>query len=148
MSDTSNAAEYRISEESSDYERINKALFCELVRYNASRTGPLHQARFALTVRGVDDSLLGGLVGLQYWNGMFIDLVWVHERLRGRGIGSELMKRAEAALKRRGGEILFLSTWSFQAPGFYEKLGYAAFGTLEGIPPGSSRVWYSKRLSP
>jgi ribosomal protein S18 acetylase RimI-like enzyme len=78
---------------------------------------------------------------------MFIDLVWVHERLRGRGIGTELMKRAEAALRSRGGEVVFLSTWSFQAPRFYEKLGYLPFGTLEGMPPNARRVWYSKRLT-
>ena len=82
---------------------------------------------------------------MQYWNGMFVDYLWVHERLRGRGIGTELLRRAEQSLRERGGEIIFLSTYSFQAPAFYEKLGYRAFGTLEGMPPGATRTWYFKR---
>jgi ribosomal protein S18 acetylase RimI-like enzyme len=141
------AADYQIAEEASDQERVTKDILSEVLLYNASRAGPLRDKKFVLTVRGPDNALLGGLVGVQYWNGMFIDLVWVQERLRGRGIGTELMKRAEAALRSRGGEVLFLSTWSFQAPAFYEKLGYVPFGTLEGMPPNSHRTWYSKRLT-
>ena len=140
-------AEYRIAEEAVDQDRVTKEILSEVLRYNASKAGPLHDSKLVLTVRGPDNALLGGLVGVQYWNGMFIDLLWVHERLRGRGIGTELMKRAETALRSRGGEVLFLSTWSFQAPTFYEKLGYSSFGTLEGMPPNSRRTWYSKRLT-
>ena len=99
-----------------------------------------------LSVRGDDGAFLGGLVAMQYWNGMFVDLLWIHEKLRGRGVGRELMRRAERSLAARGGDIVFLSTWSFQAPGFYEKLGYTPFGTLQGVPPDGSRTWYFKRL--
>src|SRR5262245_54338420 len=123
------STEYRIVEEPSDQESVVES-----------------SQKLVLAVRSQDDSLLGGLVGIQYWNGMFIDLVWVHERLRSRGIGTELMKRAEAALRARGGEVLFLSTWSFQAPAFYEKLGYLPFGILEGMPANTRRIWYSKGL--
>jgi GNAT superfamily N-acetyltransferase len=102
--------EYRIAEEASDQERIAKEILTQLLRYNASQAGPLNDQKLVLTVRGSDQALLGGLVGVQYWNGMFIDLLWVHERLRGRGVGTELMKRAEAAARSRGGEVIFLST--------------------------------------
>jgi ribosomal protein S18 acetylase RimI-like enzyme len=98
-------------------------------------------------VRAPDGALLGGLAAMYGWNGMFIDYVWVHERLRGRGIGRELMRQAEAALRERRGDVVFLNTWSFQAPAFYEKLGYTAFGTLEGVPPGTTRTWYCKRVA-
>ena len=138
--------EYRIAREREDAERVSKHVLSELLGFNATQAGPLNMERFVLSVRGEDDALLGGLVAMQYWNGMFIDLLWLHENLRGRGIGTELMRRAEASLEARGGEIVFLSTWSFQAPGFYEKLGYSPFGMLEGLPPGGSRTWYFKRL--
>lgn len=36
---------------------------------------------------------------------------------------------------------------SFQAPGFYEKLGFVEFGRIEEIPPGQSRIFMKKRLS-
>ena len=34
---------------------------------------------------------------------------------------------------------IVLYTISFQAPGFYEKLGYRRFGTIDCDPPGTSR---------
>jgi ribosomal protein S18 acetylase RimI-like enzyme len=129
-----------------DPEGASREILAELLRYNESQAGPQNAERFVLTVRGARGELLGGLAAMQYWNGMFIDYLWLDERIRGRGIGTELMQQAEESLRARGGEIIFLSTWSFQAPAFYEKLGFTAFGTLEGIPPGGSRTWYSKRL--
>ena len=139
-------AGYRIAREAADAEEVGKEILARLLDFNAAQAGPLNFERLVLSVRGPDDALLGGLVAMQYWNGMFVDLLWVHEKLRRRGVGTELMKRAEESLLARGGEVVFLSTWSFQAPGFYEKLGYAQFGTLPGLPPGGSRTWYVKRL--
>ena len=120
-------------------------ILAELLRYNEAHAGPRNAERFVLAVRAPGGALLGGLAAMYGWNGMFVDYLWVHESLRGRGIGTELLRQAESALRERGGEIVFLSTYSFQAPAFYEKLGYTAFGTLEGMPPGASRTWYFKR---
>ena len=138
--------DYRIARETDEAEEVANKVLAELLAFNASQGGNLNVERLVLSVRGDDGEFLGGLVAMQYWNGMFVDLLWVHEKLRGRGVGRELMQRAEASLAARGGEIVFLSTWSFQAPGFYEKLGYASFGTLHGLPPNGSRTWYVKRL--
>ncbi len=138
--------DYRIARETDEAEEVANEVLAELLAFNASQGGNLNVERLVLSVRGDDGAFLGGLVAMQYWNGMFVDLLWVHEKLRGHGVGRELMQRAEASLAARGGEIVFLSTWSFQAPGFYEKLGYAPFGTLHGLPPNGSRTWYVKRL--
>jgi len=34
-----------------------------------------------------------------------------------------------------------LDTYSFQALEFYERLGYAVFGTLDNYPPGQKRIF-------
>ena len=138
--------EYRIEREGADAEAAGKEILSRLLEFNASQAGELNAERLVLSVRDDERALLAGLVAIQYWNGMFIDLLWVHEKLRGRGVGSELVRRAEASLEARRGEIVFLSTWSFQAPRFYEKHGYKPFGTLHGLPPKGSRTWYFKRL--
>jgi hypothetical protein len=39
-----------------------------------------------------------------------------------------------------------VDTFSFQAPGFYEKLGYRTFGRLDDFPAPYHRVWMTKAL--
>ena len=73
-----------------------------LLGFNRERVGPFEDVRVVLTVRGAGGELLGGLVGLGFWNGLFIDLVWVDEPARGRGIGSALMRAAESEARKRG----------------------------------------------
>ena len=69
----------------------------------------------------------------------------VRDDLRGRGIGRELIARAEARALERDCHAAWLDTFSFQARGFYEKLGYEEFGTLD-YPPAHKRHFMKKRL--
>jgi GNAT superfamily N-acetyltransferase len=62
------------------------------------------------------------------------------------GLGSKLLKRAESLARRRGSRLIHLNTYSFQAPGFYEKLGYRRFGGMSGSPQGHGRHFFVKRL--
>ena len=48
--------------------------------------------------------------------------------------------------RRRGCTGIWLDTFTFQAPGFYEKLGFTVFGRLEDYPPGEARVFYAKQI--
>ena len=58
---------------------------------------------------------------------MFIRILWVSEALRGQGFGQRLVEMAERRATERGCRHVFLDTFSFQAPGFYEKLGYQIY---------------------
>jgi ribosomal protein S18 acetylase RimI-like enzyme len=66
--------------------------------------------------------------------------------MRGAGAGRRLMMEAEAEALRRGCCAAELDTFSFQARGFYERLGYSVFGALEDYAPGQSRFYMRKRL--
>ncbi len=117
-----------------------------LLQFNQERAGPFRDVRLVLTARGAAGELLGGLVGLGFWNGLFIDLLWVEESSRRRGIGTALMQAAESQARKRGWQVCFLSTFTFQAPEYYRRLGYEPFGELKGMPPGHSRTWFAKWL--
>lgn len=89
----------------------------------------------------------GGLVAHTVASWLSVDLVWVDEPLRQAGIGSELVRRAEAAAVARGCIGSHVSTGSFEAPGFYRRLGYTEFGSIPDFPPGHRRLWFYKRLN-
>jgi GNAT superfamily N-acetyltransferase len=74
--------------------------------------------------------------------------VWVHELHRGRGLGRSLMQAIEAEASCRGCEQIVLSTHSFQAPGFYERLGYEKQAVIRGQPKGHANIVYVKLLGP
>ena len=91
--------------------------------------------------------IAAGLAGETYCGWLFVKYLWVSDGLRGRGIGRGLMARAEARALERGCHSAWLDTFSFQGPGFYEKLGYQEFGRLD-YPPDRHRHFMRKRLTP
>ena len=59
-----------------------------------------------------------------------------------------MLDAAEAEARARGCLRARLSTFDFQARGFYEKQGYRVVGTLADYPPGGAMYWMRKELEP
>ena len=134
------------------------ALADKLTAHNKARS-PLwdqnHDGQFTaeplhLFVLDSQKRVIGGLTGrthyLRSW--LEVSILWVDESHRGLGLGRELMERAEAEAIRRGCLYARLATGRYQAPGFYEKLGYILYGTLENCLPGDTAYYYCKQLAP
>ena len=66
------------------------------------------------------------------------------------GVNPNTMQRALAQLEqdaaRQGAKRLELNTFGFQAPGFYEKLGYRRFGAVEPAVGEYGHYFYVKEL--
>jgi len=116
--------------------------------FNEATAGPYNLHHVCLAVRSNEGALIGGLVGLCYWNMLHVDLLWVADAHRRSGCGTALLRRAEEIAAQRGCGVVYLSTYSFQAPEFYRKQGYQAFGTLKDVPNGFVTEWFAKRLQP
>src|SRR5262245_33330187 len=80
--------------------------------------------------------VLGGLWGETMYSYLHVELLFIPEPLRHVGIGSGLMRQAESEAIQRGCRGAWLDTFSFQARGFYERLGYTVFGSIADCPPG------------
>ena len=139
--------EIRVVVERSRAAAVSRALWKGLVDTNREQAGRLNYSRAVLSVRDRRKRLLGGLILESYWRESYIELLWLSARARGAGLGSKLIKDAERRARRRGSRLIHLNTYSFQAPGFYEKLGYRRFGGMSGSPKGESRHFYVKRLA-
>jgi GNAT superfamily N-acetyltransferase len=99
-----------------------------------------------LSARDESGRVVGGVILQSYWKETYVELLWLSERARGQGGGRALIEEAERRARRRGSRLLHLNTYSFQAPGFYEKMGFRRYGAMRGSPQGASRYFYVKRL--
>ena len=138
----------RIVAAKSDASRVSRVLWAGLIRYNRAQAGPLRYQRVVLTVRDGKRRVMGGLILQSYWKESYVELLWLDGRARRLGYGRRLMQEAERRARRRGSRLIHLNTYSFQAPGFYEKLGFKRFGGMEGSPRGASRHFFVKVLRP
>lgn len=101
----------------------------------------------AVLVRDEAGVVVGGLIGRTTAAWLYVELFWLPETLRGTGLGTRAMLAAEAEAVRRGCIGAHLDTYDYQAPGFYQKLGYEMFGSIEDHPPGHTRFWMRKRFT-
>ena len=103
-------------------------------------------AHFAIFIRGDAGEIRAGLDAYVYAGWLFVLSLWIHGDLRRRGIGRELIGEAERRAVLLVCHSAWLDTFSFQAPGFYQKLGYEVFGVLD-YPPDHKRYFLQKRLA-
>ena len=93
---------------------------------------------------GEDGELAGGLQGAFEWDWLHVTHLWVREPRR--GLGRRLMEAAEDLARQHRRRGLFLDTLEFQARPFYEKLGFAVVGTIDGAAGPHARYFMAKRL--
>jgi GNAT superfamily N-acetyltransferase len=127
-------------------DKIRRQIAAPLVRFNETKAGPDHYRPLIVALKNGAGVIEGGIWAYTSYNWLFVQLLVVPESVRGSGLGRRLMATAEKEAVRRGCLNAWLDTHEFQAPGFYEKLGYVAFGTLPDYPPGFARVFLTKRL--
>ena len=118
-----------------------------LTAYNQAAYPDPTEAPLTLSVQAEDGEVVGGLLGSNAYGWMRVDIVWVDERYRGQGLGTALLQKAEQIGLQRGCHGVHLDTHSFQAPDFYEKLGYEIFGELDSYPGDNKRVYLRKALA-
>ena len=107
-----------------------------LYEYSAEKTGVDDGQWLAIFLRDDQHTIQAGLGGWTWCGSCYISSVWVHKDLRGQGVGTKLLQAAEQEARRRGSQRIILSSFSFQAPGFYQKLGYKVEHVLYGFPEG------------
>jgi GNAT superfamily N-acetyltransferase len=119
----------------------------EINAFNVAASGHDDARMLSVAVRGDGGDLHGGLYGWTWGGCGYVDLLWVREDQRGRGLGARLLTAAEAEIRHRGCDRVALNTHSFQAPGFYAGLGYAECGRTPGYPHGYDDIHLVKRLA-
>ena len=119
----------------------------DLIRsYNRSKREVAESEPLNLYVEDEHGEIMAGLVAETFGNWLEIEYLFVKEDLRGQGIGSQLLQRAESEAKKRNCRFAFVNTYQFQAPAFYQKHGYKEVFTLKDYPYTGQRHYYQKDL--
>ncbi|WP_379134028.1 GNAT family N-acetyltransferase [Paenibacillus sp. sgz500958] len=99
-----------------------------------------------LSIKDENGKIIGGLISVFCWNWLEVDILWIDQKYRGLGYGSNLLQEIEEIAKHKGCTFIKLNTFSFQAPDFYKKQGYTVIGVLDDAPRGFKHYYFKKDI--
>jgi GNAT superfamily N-acetyltransferase len=134
--------------DAAEAEMLGAFLADRLYEFNARATGYFDGQLLAACVRNDAAQVIAGYNGHTWGGCCELSNIWVHEQHRRTGLGARLLRSAEAEALSRGCDQVVLATHSFQAPDFYERMGYERKCTIEGHPRNHADIIYSKSLQP
>ncbi|RHO91742.1 GNAT family N-acetyltransferase [Ruminococcus sp. AF42-9BH] len=117
-----------------------------LKSYNLSNREASENIPLGVYYEDESERKLAGLTGETFGNWLCINYLFVAENLRNKGIGTKIVLSAEDEARKRNCKYVFVDTFSFQAPKFYEKLGYKEVFSLNEYPYTGKRHYYIKKL--
>ncbi len=99
-----------------------------------------------LNAKDAEGNLVGGLRAIVFLYWLRVEVLWVEESARGKGLGARLLRQAETTAKEMGAENAGLETFEWQAPDFYVKQGYEEAARVENYVKGFYLAIMRKRL--
>jgi len=79
------------------------------------------------------DVLAGGIIAESMSDLLEIEFLYVNPAFRGKGYGKKLLESVENEAKEKGIKRILLNTYSFQAPGFYQQMGYEEILSVDPV---------------
>ena len=129
-------------------DELGSFLADRIYEFNANATGYFDGMLLGGRIRNDAGEVIAGFNGHTWGGCCELAHVWVDERYRRQGLGAVLLRSAEVQAVARGCAQVVLATHSFQAPGFYERMGYERKYAIEGQPKGYADIIYVKVLRP
>ena len=136
----------QIAVEADEDDRIRETLVAGMIAFNREAIGVEPGGKFAVTIRGEDGAVNGGVWVRMSGDTAYFDIVYLDAPLRRGGHGSKLLRAAEEEARRRGATTAWLYTTSWQARPFYEKHGFVCIGEMPMIGGKHRRQFMWKQL--
>ena len=128
-----------------DEPRIGEFIGKEFADYAVQNGVELNYDDFCF-VEEEDGKILGAITGRAYYDEVHVVDLIVDRSCRRSGLGSRLVATVEEAYKNKGYAKITLTTFGFQAPEFYKKLGYQIEFVRESKDPKLNKYFLSKAL--
>ena len=133
----------RVEEEKPE---IGDFLNKEFTEYAIGNHVQLNFDEFCFTAEDEDANIVGVIVGRAYYNEVHIGDLIVDSKYRRTGLGSRLVAAVEEYYSGKGYDKITLTTFGFQAPEFYQKLGYNIEFIREDVDPKLKKYFLIKQV--
>ena len=101
---------------------------------------------FGIFIKDSNGIILGGITGVTLFGRLYIDMLWINEKLRHQGFGKKLMLEAEKIGYERKCTFSTVNTMDWQALTFYQNQGYEIEFIQEGYENNSKMYQLRKNL--
>ena len=115
-------------------------------RYGEQNEVALNYDEFCFVAENGEGRIIGVITGRAYYNEVHIVDLIIDEHYRRTGLGSRLVGTVEKAYQNKGYDVITLTTFGFQAPGFYRKLGYSVEFVRTGTDLKLDKYFMKKNL--
>ena len=127
-------------------ESIAAFIHNEFARYGEQSNLVLNFDEFCFVAEDSEEKIVGAITGRVYYNEVHIGDLIVDESHRRSGLGTRLVSAVEDCYKGKGYEVITLTTFGFQAPEFYKKLGYTVEFVRINNDPKLTKYFLKKAL--
>jgi ribosomal protein S18 acetylase RimI-like enzyme len=127
-------------------ETIGDFIHNEFTRYGIQNGVTLNYDEFCFAAENADGKIIGVITGRAYYNEVHIGDLIVAENHRGSGVGSQLVRAVEKEYRNKGYDVITLTSFGFQAPEFYKKLGYTVEFVRNNANPKLSKYFLKKAI--
>lgn len=127
-------------------DRIGEFINREFTVFGKESGVELNYDEFCFVAEDGNGQIIGVITGRAYYNEVHIGDLVIDKEHRKVGVGSKLVEEVENAYKGKGYEKITLTTFGFQAPEFYRKLGYAIEFVREDREPKLSKYFLAKHI--
>ena len=120
--------DYKLSVTDVADDSVQAAIRAPLVAYNQDKAGTSDYRALVVTLTDLEGKVIGGLWGRTAYSWLFVELLFVPEHLRGRGLGKTLLQQAE---------VIYLVSAAASRPSKRPRSGVAAMrgSTLTSFRP-------------
>lgn len=129
-----------------ELDRLHESLH----EFNRSQTDgnyDLPGVEINMIARDQNGTVVGGVSASTVLKVMHLEVLWVAKEYRKFGLASKLVLGAERIGAGYGCLTTQTMSFSFQAPGFYQKIGYEVLGVYTGYPFGITETILNKPLN-
>ena len=127
-------------------ELIGDFIHTQFVHYGDQNNVILNYDEFCFVAENSGGKIVGAITGRAYYNEVHIIDLIVDEGHRRGGVGKQLVRAVEASYQNKGYDVITLTTFGFQAPEFYRKLGYTIEFIRTHKDPKLSKFFLKKAL--